>query len=228
MNNTISTENLNNIGLKSNKELVNAQAASKGKLGQEQFLKLMVTQIQNQDPFKPMENGDFLSQIAQFGTVSGIEDLQKSFSGLSTALISNQATQASSLIGRSIVVETENFNLLSGKNLKGLVDMSSASTSVAVDILDASNQVIKTIQLGPQSKGLVNFTWDGTNSQNQAVPAGNYKMVARANIGGKDVAMQTLIQEKVESVSIGNTQQGLLLNTASKSTYGFNQVKQVQ
>src|SRR5687768_6194672 len=82
------------------------QAAAKGDLGQEDFLQLMLTQLKNQDPFKPMESGEFLGQIAQFGTVQGLAGLQTSFDSLSASLVSNQALQASALVGRSALVET--------------------------------------------------------------------------------------------------------------------------
>ena len=77
------------------------QAAREGDLGQEDFLHLMLTQLKNQDPFKPMESGEFLGQLAQFGTVQGLAGLQTSFDSLSSSLVSNQALQASSLVGRS-------------------------------------------------------------------------------------------------------------------------------
>lgn len=198
------------------------------KLGQDQFLKLMITQMQNQDPFKPVENGDFLAQLAQFGTVSGIQDLQKSFSNLSSSIISNQALQASSLVGRNIIVQADSFNHQSGKQLQGMVDLKASVNNLTVDILDSSNQVIQTLNLGQQAKGLSQFTWDGKNSQGQAVPNGVYKVVAKSTAQGKTVAQDTLLSEKVLSVSLGKAQQGLLLNTESKRTYEFNNVKQVQ
>ena len=71
-------------------------------LGQDAFLKLMTAQMQHQDPFKPMESGEFLGQIAQFSTVSGIQAMQESLAGLSTALTSNQTLQAANLVGRGV------------------------------------------------------------------------------------------------------------------------------
>jgi len=76
----------------------------RGDLGLNDFFKLMVTQLKNQDPMKPLENGEFLSQIAQFGTVSGIDKLNKTFEGLAANLTSGQAIQAGNLIGREVLV----------------------------------------------------------------------------------------------------------------------------
>jgi flagellar basal-body rod modification protein FlgD len=188
----------------------------------------MITQIQNQDPFKPMENGDFLAQLAQFGTVSGIQDLQKSFSTLSSSLISNQALQASSLVGRNIDVPSDTFSKIGTNSMSGTVGVHTSASSVTVDILDSSGQVVKTMNLGPQSKGDVKFTWDGTDNQGNQVLNGKYTIKAKARIGDQNVALSTNVTEKVASVTIGTGEQGLLLNTETNRTFQFNQVKKVQ
>ena len=99
MSATVDQAKLESLGLAQKKPRVD-----KKEMGQEDFLKLMTTQLQNQDPMKPMENGDFLAQIAQFSTVDGIGKLQESFEALSGSLHSNQALQASGLIGRNVMV----------------------------------------------------------------------------------------------------------------------------
>ena len=106
MTTAVDTNLLQNIG-------VGSKPASKAKseLGQEAFLKLMTTQLQNQDPFKPMDNGEFLSQIAQFGTVSGINDLQESFKSFSNSIVPNQSLQAAGLINRNVLVPSDNLVL---------------------------------------------------------------------------------------------------------------------
>ncbi len=223
MNTATDISAIQNLGLAARPE-----TKSRDKLGQDQFLKLMITQIQSQDPFKPLENGEFLSQMAQFGTVSGIQDLQKSFEGLSNSLVSNQALQASALVGRSIVVNSDTFKLAAGTPLEAAVDLDASASNLTVDIVDGSNQVIKTIQLGNQVAGQVNFSWDGIKNSGAAAPLGVYRMQAKGIIGGTSVAVQTQVTEKVESVTLGVGQQGLILNTLSKASYAFNQVKQVK
>lgn len=219
----INTDTLRNLGLSTR-----PAAKSKSKLGQQEFLKLMITQIQNQDPFKPLENGEFISQMAQFGTVSGIQDLQNSFASLSSSLVSNQALQASSLVGRSILVESGQVNLVKDATIEASAVVDSSASSVTVDVVDFSNQVVKTIELGPQSRGLAKFTWDGTDNKGRAVVPGQYGLQVKAVVNGKTVALGTMVTEKVESVTFGSGQQGLLLNTVSKNSYGFNQIKQVK
>ena len=114
------------------------QASKDARLGQEDFLELMTTQLQNQDPFKPMENGDFLAQMAQFSTVDGIQNLQKSFEQLSQSLVSNQALQAAGLVGRSVLAPTGLAALESGGAVKGVVSLPASSSEVTVHITDAS------------------------------------------------------------------------------------------
>jgi len=218
----ISSDFLKSIGVSAK-----PQGKAGDNLGQKDFLKLMTAQIQQQDPFKPAENGDFLAQIAQFGTVDGIKNLEKSFSDFATSFNSGQAVQASSLVGRNIVVSSETFSVIPGKNSELQVDLSNSSSQLMVDITDRNGQILKTINLGQQAKGKVDFSWDGKLDNGAAVPAGIYGIKARALIGGKTVAMNTLVTEKVDSVTLGSGKQGLVLNTASKS-YSFSEIKQVK
>ena len=96
-------------------------------LGQEEFLQLMLTQLENQDPFKPMESGEFLGQLAQFGTVTGLGELQQSFESLSGSLISDQALQAASLVGRSVTIESGEGLLKTDSPLTGAVELPTSS-----------------------------------------------------------------------------------------------------
>ena len=89
--------------------LTQPKAEKKKELGQEAFLNLMITQLKNQDPFKPLDSGEFLGQLAQFGTVSGLQDLQTKFDSLSSALVSNQALQAASLVGHTALVPSSRW-----------------------------------------------------------------------------------------------------------------------
>ena len=99
-------------------------------MGQADFLKLMTTQLRNQDPFEPLENGEFLAQIAQFGTVTGIQELQQSFGDLSSALQSNRALQASVLVGKQVLVEGSQAELGADTPLRGAVELPAATSSM--------------------------------------------------------------------------------------------------
>ena len=115
----------------------------KEELGQEEFLQLMLTQLENQDPFKPMESGEFLGQLAQFGTVTGLGELQQSFESLSGSLISDQALQAASLVGRSVTIESGEGVLQPDAALTGAVELPTGSSSVSVQVMDAAGQITR-------------------------------------------------------------------------------------
>ena len=125
-----------------------ATSSTPGDLGQKDFLELMVAQLKNQDPFKPMESGEFLTQLAQFGTVNGIQGLQSSFGQLVGSLQSVQALQASSLVGRSVLVKGDTGVLTAGGSLGGVIDLQSSAGDVSVKILDASGRIVKETRAG--------------------------------------------------------------------------------
>src|SRR5262245_4718275 len=157
---TINTSGLDleGLGLRSPADTA---PVKQSELGQEDFLKLMITQFKNQDPFKPMENGEFLAQLAQFSTVKGLDDLNSSFANLSSSVVSNQALQASSLLGRTVLVDGNVGNLVAGGSLGGAVDLPSSASDVIVQISDRNGTLVRQIDLGTQGAGLARFTWDG-------------------------------------------------------------------
>lgn len=160
-------------------------------LGQEAFLKLMTTQLLNQDPFKPLESGEFLGQIAQFSTVSGIGDLNESFATFASSLVSNQALQASTLVGRTVVTAAELGNLPEEKPFSGVVELLENATDLNIEIIDSSGQVIKQLNMGAQAQGLVTFIWDGIKDDGSKALPGDYRIKAIAEIAGEPLEVNT-------------------------------------
>ncbi len=198
-----------------------------GDLAQEDFLALMVAQFQNQDPFKPMENGDFLGQLAQFGTVSGIEELQASFNQFANNIHSDQALQASSMIGRQVLVDSTTGNLPDGGSLSGAVEMPVSSSAVFVDITDASGQVVRTLSLGQQSAGLAEFTWDGITQNGETAPAGNYEITARIQGNDGFESVPAMVSATVQSVTLGRYDGSLTLNLDGLPSVYMYDVRQI-
>jgi len=225
---TINADTLQNLGISNNRENINKAAEDKNEIGQQQFLELMVAQIRNQDPFEPLENGEFLSQIAQFSTVSGIQDLQDSFSSFAGSLSSNQALQASALVGRSVAVNTDVAVLKPGSNVDGALGLSSNSTNVKVEFFNTAGELVRSIPLGEQRAGLVDFSWDGKDASGNAVPSGAYRVVATANIDGEEVALGTLVKDNVESVILGRPGEGTTLNLSALGATDFNRVEEIR
>lgn len=184
------------------------QSGAKKSLGQDDFLRLMTTQLQNQDPFKPMENGEFLGQMAQFSTVSGIQELQASFSTLASSLAANQTLQAASLVGRSVMVPSETGWLPADGDLRGAAALPGGGELV-VDIVDADGTVVRNLDLGTQSAGIASFTWDGLDNAGAPAVEGRYTMRARLVQGNAQTALETLAVGQVQSV--GLSRDGLTL-----------------
>ncbi len=200
----------------------------KNDMGQADFLKLMTTQLTHQDPMKPMENGAFLSQMAQFGTVSGIQDLQASFKDFSSSISSDQALQAASLVGRNVSALTNQGLLAAGAEIKGAFELPSSSPAVNVKIMDPyTGEVIKNMDLGGHAKGRIPFTWDGLNENGEMANPGVYKIQVEAQIDGNNTVLPTEINSRVESVSLGSGQQGVQINLSGVGKVKFNDIKQI-
>jgi flagellar basal-body rod modification protein FlgD len=200
---------------------------STNELGADAFMKLMLTQMQNQDPLSPMENGDFLAQIAQFSTVSGVKDLNSSFAQLSSAMQSNQALQASTLVGRTVLVPSDRAALKTGSEVSGIVFNPASTVSVSVGVYDQAGQLVKTIRLGEQPSGDIGFTWDGTKEDGTAAPAGIYEIKAEGAYGEQTQALETFVYDQVQSVDLGYGQ-GIRVNLAELGTTNFGDVIQIK
>jgi flagellar basal-body rod modification protein FlgD len=193
-------------------------------LGQDDFLRLMTAQLQNQDPFKPMENGEFLGQIAQFSTVSGIQEMQASLSGLTSALTSNQTLQAATLVGRGVRVPSDTAYLFAEGGLSGAAELPS-SGALTVEITDASGQVVRRLSLGTHAAGSAEFSWDGLDDAGERLPEGRYGIRAQLDTGSATSSVDVSTVGLVRSVSLGSD--GLSLNLYGMDPVRLDQVSQI-
>jgi flagellar basal-body rod modification protein FlgD len=196
-------------------------------LGLEDFMNLLVTELTHQDPFKPMENSEMATQVSQFATVSGIDDLNNSFSELRTALTSDQALQAANLVGREVLVESNIGSLADGEPLTGSVVLPSSATNLRVMITSQSGELVRELQLGTHEAGQVAFSWDGYDDAGDYVGDGLYQVSAVANVDDVEMAPSTLVSAQVESVNLGGSE-GVLLNLSGLGQISMNDVAQIQ
>lgn len=203
------------------------EAKPRAELGQEDFLKLMITQFQNQDPFKPMENGEFLGQLAQFSTVNGIDSLNTSFSGLAGSIQDEQALQAANLVGRSVLAVTDIGYLADDGLVNGAVEIDGAVSNVQIEISNAAGEVVQRLNLGEQSAGLARFSWDGMNADGERAPADHYQITARVVRGNNVESAATLVEADVESVTLGQFGSGMTLNLFGGDALSLRQVYQI-
>ena len=135
--------------------------SSSTELQLEDFLNLMVTELTHQDPSKPMDNAQLATQISQFATVSGVEQLNRSFSELSSSLLSDQALQATSLVGHDVLIPFNSGFLSSGGTINGVIGIEQPANSLMVRVTDAAGALVREIAMGAQPTGEVRFSWDG-------------------------------------------------------------------
>ena len=221
----IDTKNVySQLGL-THRETTDEQA--RDELGQAQFLELMTAQLRFQDPLKPMENGDFLGQMAQFGTVSGINELNSSMAGLSTSFQSNQALQASTLVGRRVLVPSGSGFLGEQGPMQASVELDQPASQVVISVTDGAGQLVHREQFGVQQAGMLDYQWNGENADGNRMPAGEYRIAAEIHRGDEITsgAMFTLVD--VESVAVGAGGADLTLSVSGLGDIGMSQVRKI-
>ena len=192
---------------------------------QERFMSLLVAQLKNQDPLAPMDNAQVTSQMAQLNTVTGINNLNATMEGMASSLNANQTVQATSMLGRAVLTEGNDLKLTDGKAV-GSMQLDQSADVLNVKVLDAGANVVRTINLGAQSKGTHEFQWDGKSDDGSTLPAGNYKFEIEAKAAGKDASVTPLTLSVVQGVRNAGAD-GTKLLTSNGGEVSFADIKQV-
>lgn len=204
-----------------------AAGAAPDVLDQNAFLRLMITQLNNQDPTKPLDSAQFMGQLAQFATVTGIQSLQSTVDRISAQSGPARAMQAAGLLGHQVLVSSNTGYLPEGGSLSGAVALPDGASGVKVEIYNANGEQIKTIELGAQEPGMAQFSWAGVDSQGQALPPGQYHLKAEATVAGKNLAPELLVDAQVDSVSLAGQGGGIELNLAGLGPVQLSDVKRI-
>jgi flagellar basal-body rod modification protein FlgD len=192
-------------------------------LGQNEFLKLMLAQLKNQDPMKPTDPTAFLSQLAQFSTVTGVQNMQSSLENLTESLRSSQVLSGATLVGRDVLAPSSTTSFTAGTTLRGAADLPDGASTVQITVRDSAGQQVRSFSI-PAQQGLAEFSWDGLTDGGGSAPTGTYQIQVVANIGGEGVSVDPLLASRVASVSIEAS--GLVLNT-SVGPIAINDVRRV-
>jgi len=195
-------------------------------LGQDAFLKLMITQLKHQNPLEPMGNADFIAQLAQFSTVEGIDKLNKSVSKMAGNFESSQALQASALVGRTVKIPMEKAYLPQGGAVAGTVDVPFTTSGLTLSVYDRAGSLVWQENLGSHEAGDLNFFWDGTRPNGELLPAGEYRFEAMASRDGKNVQLETWLGANVNSVTLGSNNT-MTLNVAGVGPVSMKDVKEI-
>lgn len=196
-------------------------------LGKDAFLQLLVTQMKNQNPLDPQENGEFVAQLAQFSSLEGIQTLNSSVTSIAAAFQSSQALQASSLVGRNVMVQTDTAIVDTSKGMTGSVNLTASSTATSVGVYDKDGKLVRTLELGSQAGGKVDFTWDGKGDDGTALAAGTYTFKATASIDGTATAMTTNLPASVTSVTMGSNGAEMTLNLAGLGSVPLSKIQSI-
>ncbi|HKQ14701.1 MAG TPA: flagellar hook assembly protein FlgD [Steroidobacteraceae bacterium] len=215
---------INGTGAAGNASQTN-RIKTKDQLGQKEFLELMIAQLKNQDPFKAMDPSQFLGQLAQFGTVSGIQEMQNAFGTLSSAMRSSQVLDGATMVGREVLVPSDAVTLGAEGAVHGALDVPTGTTALQINIRDASGTLVRRMPLST-STGMNDFSWDGVADNGTRAPAGQYTIEAVANVAGKPTSLEMLLASRVNSVTIDSAS-GLTLNTNNLGSRALSDVRRV-
>lgn len=185
--------------------------------GADQFITLMVAQIKNQDPLKPLEPAEFLGQLAQFSTVTGIQGMAGSVSDLVGSMRSSQALSGANLVGHEVLAQGESAAFDGASPVNGAIEAPSGASGVQFVVRDSAGAVVRRIQTAPAADGLTAFSWDGRNDTGATVPAGQYRITAQAYFGSRGESAPMLLRSRVDSVTLDAAGRGLVLNTPNGS-----------
>jgi flagellar basal-body rod modification protein FlgD len=191
-----------------------ATSATDAAGSQDRFLKLLVTQLKNQDPLSPMDNAELTSQIAQINTVSGINTLNTSVQGLSSQFLQMQSLQGASLVGKDVIVPGNKLDIANG-TAQGGFELTSAADAVKLEVLSPAGQVLDTVALGAQSSGMHSFNWASGTYDNTS----NLSFRITATSGATTLTSTALMRDTVDAVSTSGGSLQLELDRAGTVEY---------
>lgn len=205
-----------------------AQAAKPedSRLGQQDFFKLLTQQLSMQDPTKPVENDQMIAQMTNFTMAEGITGLSEQFKEFSDSMTSNQALQASTLVGRQVLIPSDIGYFNGSKPVEGMIATEQTTQNVTLRIENEAGEVVRTIDMGTLPSGQHRYAWDGMDDNGNVVPPGDYKLAANGRVGGSSEDLIALTYANVESVSTGG-QRGIVLNLESIGRIDFKDVIQI-
>ncbi|BDB26279.1 basal-body rod modification protein FlgD [Cupriavidus sp. TA19] len=218
---TTSSVNSNTQGIN---DALKSGSASASEL-QSNFLTMLVTQMNNQDPLNPMDNSQLTSQLAQISTVSSMQTMNATLSQLLAQVSASRAMDSAALIGHTVMVPGTQVSVTDGVAGKFGVDLPSTADAVTIDVLDKDGNVVRTIDMKGQTAGVHDVTWDGKNNAGNLVPNGDYTFKVTATANGTSVQPVALTYGKVQSISGDST--GVLVDLGNGQTANVDDVRRI-
>lgn len=191
---------------------------------QDTFLRLLTTQLQNQDPLNPLDNAQMTSQLAQISTVDGITKLNATLQSMFDNVADSQTLQAAALVNRVVMVPGKGLRLHEGNSAGGM-ELAGPADKVTVSISDSNGLPITTLDLGDQEAGVASFVWDGKTSDGGAAADGYYSIRVEALRNGEKVEAKPLEYAAVNSVA--RSGKGITLDVGNLGNMTLEDVRQI-
>ena len=171
-------------------------------MGKDDFLKLLVTQMQHQDPLNPMDNTQFVAQLAQFTSLEELHNISGGMESLAMAQYSQSSSQAVNLIGKDILAVGDWIQHASGESDTLAFDLGADASDVTLQIKDENGDIVRSVELGNREEGRVDWTWDGLDDDGNPLEDGEYTYSLTAkNIDGDEVADQQYVRGRVTAIN---------------------------
>ena len=199
----------------------------KGMLTQADFFALLTKELSNQDPTKPVDNNEMISQMTAFSTTDGVQKLNDQFNSFATSMTSSQALQASSLVGRSVLVEDNVFGMSEGEAVKGKLVSDKPASNVNIYVENIAGEVIQTVPVGSVAAGGFTFTWDGQTAKGEPAAEGAYRFRIVGLVEGTAAEIEAMTYRKVDSVTLAGAGGNIVLNLNGGSAMALADVVEV-
>ncbi|ARP86949.1 flagellar hook capping FlgD N-terminal domain-containing protein [Bordetella genomosp. 9] len=225
------TSNVNNTTTTGGASSSSSSSASSAQSLQDQFLTLLVAQMNNQDPLNPMDNYQLTSQLAQISTVQGVQDLKTVVQAISGQVDLSQSMNAVSMIGKQVLIPGNSLKVdtdASGAKVMTPIgiDVQADAGDVVLKISDNTGRVVRTIDLGAQDAGIITPAWDGKDDSGNVMPDGAYTISVNAtNADGSAVTAEALTYGQVGGISY--TTQGVRLDLGLAGQVSMLDVRKV-
>lgn len=195
-------------------------------LGKNEFMELMIAQLKNQNPLEPQDNGEFISQLAQFSSLEEMQGVSRSVDELGSQFRSTQALQASAMVGRTVLAPSQIGILGSEGEITGTIQVPASTGGLRLSIESQNGERVRQIDLGASQAGVASFQWDGTDGNGNALPPGPYRIVAEGSYPGGTEQLATMVSANVDSVSLGQGGK-VTLNLSGMGSIALSDVEQI-
>ena len=204
------------------------QPVGGGDLDRNAFLRIFTTQLQNQNPLDPMKNEAFVAQLAQFSTLEATYAMSDSLGNFVNSQQSERMLRGSNLLGKQIFAPGVSMEQKGGEALEGVVRVKESYDNLKLNVVNAdTGELVNQMELGPQTAGDFEFTWNGGNFDGEAAPAGNYRFQAIGSLGEESVEVPVLAQSRIKGVSWDESMGEIFVEIADGRSIALNEITHI-